>query len=133
MSDYYIRITDEEPVEMEKGVRFRYNGSESESDFTIVEENALRTLISQFELFSQNTENIINYNLDNLLVNKDIPLSRASKSIVDDNNENPISYEQLSDLLGDYVSSDSFNAVSDEVSSISSTIDQTIPILDGHS
>lgn len=123
MSDYYIRITDEEPVEMEKGVRFKYDGTGSESDFVIVEQNAYRALVENFEMFSQSTESIINYNLDNLLENKDIPLSRASYGIVDENKENIIDHEQLTDIITSYVSSNQFSEVEDSISSISSTIE----------
>lgn len=123
MSDYYIRITDEEPVEMEKGVRFKYDGTGSEADFTIVEENAYRTMISQFESFSQSTENIINYNLDNLLIYKSIPLARASKSIVDEDNENSISYDDLANLLTDHVSISSIDNVNSSINDMALSIE----------
>lgn len=125
MAEYYVRITDEEPVDMEKGVRFKYNTDGESADFVIVDENSYETLVEAFQQFSTDFESAVNYNLDNLLDNKIVKMSDKSNKIVEDvtdEDSDSISFAQLRDVITNYVSNSSFNALSNLVSNLNSTL-----------
>lgn len=125
MAEYYIRITDEEPVDMEKGVRFKYDTDGESVDFVIVDESSYENLVEQFELFSTDFEGAVNYNLDNLINNKIIPMSDKSQSIVEDatdENSDSISFAQLKEVVVNYVSNTTFTTLSNLVSTIQTAL-----------
>lgn len=133
MAEYYVRITDEEPVDMEKGVRFKYNTDGESADFVIVDENSYETLVEAFQQFSTDFESAVNYNLDNLLDNKIVKMSDKSNKIVDDvtdENSDSISFAELKDVITDYVSNSSFNTLSNLVSNLNSTLSTLVSRVD---
>lgn len=122
MSNYYIRIDDDESVDMANGIRFKYNGTETESDFIVVDENQYSTLVQQFNEFSSDVSRIVNYNLQPLLQSSSIGYSSMSGSIVDESRENPISYDDLSNMLSSYATRSSIESINENLSEITSSI-----------
>jgi hypothetical protein len=129
MSDYYIRITDEEPIEMEKGIRFKYDGTGSEAEFTIVDDESYSNLVEQFNIFSTDFQRAVNYNISNILENRVMPKSeKASKIVSDinDDNSEEITFQQIKNVITNYVSSSTLSTLSDTVSSLSTSIESIL-------
>lgn len=101
MGKYYIRISDEEPVDMKKGIRFKYDGNGSEAEFTIVEDEFFSELVEQFDMFTNDFSRAVNYNLENLLASDDktIAHSNDTKYITNDGNTSSISYQDIYDSI----------------------------------
>ena len=124
MSDYYILIT-EEPVDMDYGVKFKYSGNGSEAEFTIVDESAYTALVEQFDIFSNDFERAVNYNIDNILKNKVIGKAEKSSQIVeniDDNNSRSLTFQDLFAVVQDYIGEDRFESLNGVVSNINTTL-----------
>ena len=118
MSDYYIRITDEEPIDMKKGIRFRYNGTGSEAEFTIVDSDSYAQLVEQFNNFSNDFTRAVNYNLDNLLTNGDKTVAHSGDTtyIKDPNSESKYSYSDISSNIS------ATNSLSTSLANLTSTV-----------
>lgn len=125
MSDYYIRITDEEPVEMDRGIRFRYDGTGSEAEFTIVDDEAYNGLVEQVNLFSNNFSGAVNYSLDNILESKVVPKADKCVQIVEDitnSNSESITFTEIKNVIMEYVSQSQLSTLTSTVTSISNSI-----------
>ena len=125
MSDYYIRITDEEPVEMDRGIRFRYDGTGSEAEFTIVDDEAYNGLVEQVNLFSNNFSGAVNYSLDNILDSKVVPKADKCVQIVEDitnSNSESITFTEIKNVIMEYVSQSQLSTLTSTVTSISNSI-----------
>ena len=125
MSDYYIRITDEEPVEMDRGIRFRYDGTGSEAEFTIVDDEAYNDLVEQVDLFSNNFSGAVNYSLDNILDSKVVPKADKCVQIVEDitnSNSESITFTEIKNVIMEYVSQSQLSTLTSTVTSISNSI-----------
>lgn len=124
MADYYIRISDEEPVDMTKGVRFKYTGDGDSADFVIVDESSYETLVNQFNLFSNDFERAVNYNIDNILENGDKTVAHSNDTLVirDEDSDSTLSFDDLESNIN------RTNSLSSQVSNLINTISQKASI-----
>lgn len=142
MTTYYIKITEEEPLESEKALWFELEtDANGKAEFFVLDRNDYNELVGEFNSVKKNfQEDIVEPLVEEVLESGDIPHATMSDYIANPNNQNQkYSYSQLVSTFNTkadkttVASLQESKADNQTVTSLQNTISQKAPLTHSHS
>ena len=142
MVKYYIKITDEEPLESEKALWFELETDDEtgNAEFFVLDRNEYNSLVGEFASVKNNLkEDVVEPLVEEVLENEDVPHATRSDYIANPNNPNQnYSYSQLVSTFNSkadktsVISLEQSKADTQTVTSLQNTISQKAPLAHTH-
>lgn len=123
MTEYYIRISDEKPLDYDESIYFKLDCSGDDKEFYAVRKNSYNKLVDDFNEINNAFNNKVNSIVDSYLANKSIGYCDNAYNIINKNLTSKFSYDDINNIK---TLADSNKERIDDIEDITDDLEDTI-------